>query len=52
LLKDVSSEKKKLDNKVFGLYEKSLDLDLFDEQAKNALGYVNPNELMVVRDVE
>ncbi|XP_066251536.1 putative pyruvate, phosphate dikinase regulatory protein [Euwallacea similis] len=52
LLKDVSSEKEKLDNKVFGLYEKSLDLDLLDEQAKNALGYVNPNELMVVLDVE
>lgn len=52
LLKDISFEKEKLGNKVFGLYEKSLDLDLLDEQAKNALGYVNPNELMVVLHVE
>ncbi|MDR2832058.1 MAG: septum formation initiator family protein [Rickettsiales bacterium] len=52
LLKDTSFEKEKLGNKVFGLYEKSLDLDLLDEQAKNALGYVNPNELMVVLDME
>ncbi|NSM57048.1 septum formation initiator family protein [Wolbachia endosymbiont of Atemnus politus] len=52
LLKTISFEKEKLSNKVFGLYEKSLDLDLLDEQAKNALGYVSPKELMVVLDVE
>ncbi|WP_395462983.1 septum formation initiator family protein [Wolbachia endosymbiont of Cantharis cryptica] len=52
LLKNISFEKEKLSNKVFGLYEKSLDLDLLDEQAKNALGYVSPNELMVVLDME
>lgn len=52
LLKNISFEREKLSNKVFGLYEKSLDLDLLDEQAKNALGYVSPKELMVVLDVE
>ncbi|MGL9717391.1 MAG: septum formation initiator family protein [Wolbachia sp.] len=52
LLKTISFEKEKLSNKVFGLYEKSLDLDLLDEQAKNALGYVNSKELMVVLDIE
>ncbi|WP_246198571.1 FtsB family cell division protein [Wolbachia endosymbiont of Ctenocephalides felis wCfeJ] len=52
LLKNISFEKEKLSNKVFGLYEKSLDLDLLDEQARNALGYVSPKELMVVLDTE
>ncbi|WP_255419635.1 hypothetical protein [Wolbachia endosymbiont of Litomosoides brasiliensis] len=41
-----------MSNKVLGLYKKSLDLDLLDEQAKDALGYINPNELMVVLDGE
>ncbi|MGL9725191.1 MAG: hypothetical protein ACR5KV_00065 [Wolbachia sp.] len=41
-----------MNNKVFGLYEKSLNLDLLDEQARNALGYVNPSELMIILDVE
>ncbi len=52
LLKVISFEKEKLNNKVFGLYEESLDLDLLDERAKNALVYVNPNELVVVLDVQ
>ncbi|MDM8335269.1 FtsB family cell division protein [Wolbachia pipientis] len=52
LLKNISFEKEKLSNKVSGLYEKSLDLDLLDEQAKGALGYVDPNELMVVLDMK
>jgi cell division protein FtsB len=52
LLANISSEKKKLNNRVFGLYEKSLDLDLLDEQIKNALGYVNPNEFMVILDTK
>ncbi|NSM56235.1 septum formation initiator family protein [Wolbachia endosymbiont of Atemnus politus] len=49
LLKNISFEREKLSNKVFGLYEKSLDLDLL-EQAKNPLGYVSPKEVMVVLD--
>lgn len=52
LLKVISFEKERLNNRVFGLYEKSLDLDLLDEQAKNALGHVNPSELMVILDME
>ncbi|WP_114517009.1 septum formation initiator family protein [Wolbachia endosymbiont of Cylisticus convexus] len=50
LLKVISFGKEKLNNKVFGLYEESLDL--LDERAKNALVYVNPNELVVVLDVQ
>ncbi|MDD9331453.1 MAG: septum formation initiator family protein [Wolbachia sp.] len=52
LLASIYSEKEKLNNKVFGLYEKSSDLDLLDEQTKNSLGYVNPNELMVILNAE
>ncbi|APR99205.2 septum formation initiator family protein [Wolbachia endosymbiont of Folsomia candida] len=52
LLKGISYEKEKLSNKILGLYEKSLDLDLLDEQAKNSLGYVSPNELMVILDTK
>lgn len=50
LLKNVYFEKEKLSNKIFGLYEKSLDLDLLDEQAKSALGYINPHEYMIILD--
>ncbi|WP_224721442.1 FtsB family cell division protein [Candidatus Wolbachia massiliensis] len=52
LLENVLFEKERLSNKVFGLYEKSLDLDLLDEQAKDTLGYVNPSELMIVLDMK
>lgn len=51
LLESMFYERNKLSNKILGLYEKSLDLDLLDEQAKN-LGYANPNELMVIIDRE
>ncbi|WP_225536521.1 hypothetical protein [Wolbachia endosymbiont of Mansonella ozzardi] len=52
MLKNISFEREKLSNKVFDLYEKSLDLGLLDEQARNALGYVSPKELMVILDME
>nr|WP_246168476.1 septum formation initiator family protein [Wolbachia endosymbiont of Ctenocephalides felis wCfeT] len=52
LLQHISLERDKLSNRIFGLYEKSLDLDLLDEQAKNALGYVNPNEFMIMLDAK
>ncbi len=48
ILKGISLQKEKLNNKVLGLYERSLDLDLLDEQVKNALVYVNPREFMVI----
>ncbi|MDN5247879.1 MAG: septum formation initiator family protein [Wolbachia endosymbiont of Tyrophagus putrescentiae] len=48
LLKDLSSEREKLSNRIFGLYEKSLDLDLLDEQVKNILGYISSDELMFI----
>ncbi|MDG7056263.1 MAG: septum formation initiator family protein [Wolbachia endosymbiont of Meromenopon meropis] len=51
LLKKLSLKKEKLSNKVFGLYEKSLDLDLFEEQVKNALGCINSKELMIIPNV-
>lgn len=52
LLQHISLERDKLSNRIFGLYEKSLDLDLLDEQAKNALGYVNLNEFMIMLDAK
>lgn len=52
LLKSIFFEKEKLSNKILGLYEKSLDLDLLDEQAKNTLGYVNRSEFMVIISTE
>lgn len=48
LLKEVSFEKENLNDKILGLYEKSLDLDLLDEQAKNTLGYIGSNEFMII----
>lgn len=52
LLKSISFEREKLSNKILGLYEKSLDLDLLDEQAKNSLGYASPNEFMIILDIK
>ncbi len=48
ILKGIAFQREKLNNKVLGLYERSLDLDLLDEQVKNALVYVNPREFMVI----
>ncbi|MBV0899447.1 MAG: septum formation initiator family protein [Wolbachia endosymbiont of Fragariocoptes setiger] len=48
LLTDILLQQENLKNKISGLYEKSLSLDLLDEQAKNTLGYVSNDELMLV----
>ncbi len=52
ILKSISLKKESLNNRIIGLYEKSLDLDLLDEQAKNALGYTSPGEFMIIIDTE
>ena len=48
LLTDIFSQQENLKNKISGMYEKSLSLDLLDEQVKNTLGYVSNDEFMFV----
>jgi cell division protein FtsB len=48
MLQEIAFQKEKLNNKILGLYERSLDLDLLDEQVKHALVYVSPSEFMVI----
>ncbi len=44
----LSNERKQLEQRVKGLYEESLDLDMLDEQARKRLGYSEKNEVMVI----
>lgn len=44
----LTDERKALENNVHLLSDKSLDLDLLDEQARRVLGKTNPQEIVVI----
>ena len=47
-LKEVRGERDRLDRRVALLRPESLDPDLLDERARAALGYVDPNEIVIL----
>jgi cell division protein FtsB len=49
-LEDVERQRQQLDRQVALLRPESLDPDLLDERARAALGYANPNELVIFLD--
>jgi cell division protein FtsB len=49
-LERVSSERMELDHRVRMLSSSSLDLDLLDEQAREVLGFVAPDEDVILLD--
>ncbi|QXK91950.1 septum formation initiator [Neoehrlichia mikurensis] len=48
VLKKAVDLKKQLEHKNKLLQEKSLNLDLLDEQTRNVLGYVDKNEIVII----
>ncbi|NIJ42754.1 cell division protein FtsB [Parvibaculum indicum] len=47
-LKEVRGERDRLDRRVALLRPESLDPDLLDERARAALGYADPNEIVIL----
>lgn len=47
-LAQIQAEREQLENRVHRLSDKSLDLDLLDEQARRVLGMAKPTEAVIV----
>ena len=49
-LSEVKAAREQLDRQVALLRPESLDPDLLDERARGALGFANPNDIVIFRD--
>ena len=48
-LENLMIYKNTIEKKIKGLNERTLDLDLLDEQSRNVLGYANRNETVIYK---
>lgn len=49
-LQTLTRYKETIENKIQGLNENTLDLDLLDEQVRNILGYADRKEIIIYND--